>query len=185
MKHVLIGTSIIGIYEELSDKSALLCPPHPKFGGSKYDIRLDRISKELHKIGVSTLRFDYTSVERAIDDARVCLTLLKKSHSFVAVIGYSFGSVVASNIADNADALVLISPLKSIEGMNLKETRVPKLIIYAKRDKIIPVEESKALAESLSPPKEILELDTDHLYSGKFDVLSVSVRKYIEKLIST
>ena len=183
---VMISGQIRATYEIVGDKAALLCPPHPLMGGNRFDVRLERICRELHGISFSTLRLDYRTPYRngrgEIEDARMCLRYLKERHPFVAVIGYSFGSIVASNVADEADALVLISPLWKIDEMSLKDSKVPKLIVYATRDDIVPLEESRAIPEALSEPKEVLELETDHFYFGKFDELSKAVSRFLNRL---
>ena len=183
---IVVGGKIKATYEIAGDKAALLCPPHPLMGGNRFDVRLERICRELHGTGFSTLRLDYRTPYRngtgEIEDARLCLRYLKERHPFVAVIGYSFGSIVSSNIAAEGDALVLVSPLGKIDEMSLKDAKVPKLIVYATRDDIVPVEESRRIAESLSEPKKVLELDTDHFYFGKFDELSKAIAEFLKAL---
>lgn len=183
---VMISGLVRATYEIAGDRAALLCPPHPLMGGNRFDVRLERICRELHAVGFSTLRFDYRSPYRngrgEIEDAKICLRYLRERHPTVAVIGYSFGSIVASNVADEGDALVLISPLEKIDEMSLKDTEIPKLVVFACRDEIIPVEESRRIAEALSEPKKILELDTDHFYFGKFDELSKAVAEFLAGL---
>jgi hypothetical protein len=183
---IVVSGQIKATYEIAGDNAALLCPPHPLMGGNRFDVRLERICRELHPLGFSTLRLDYRTPYRngtgEIEDARMCLRYLKERHPFVAVIGYSFGSIVASNVADEGDALILISPLWRIDEMSLKDSKVPKLIVYATRDDIVPVDESRSIVESLSEPKEVLELETDHFYFGKFDELSKAVSRFLNKL---
>ncbi len=186
MTEVIIKGVIKGTYEVKGDKAALLCPPHPLMGGNRFDVRLERIANELHKIGFSTLRFDYRQPFRSgieeIEDAKTCLEYLKESYSFIAVIGYSFGSVVASNIAEECNALVLISPIKKIDDIELKDSKVPKLIVFATKDNFVSVGESKEIFDFLSPPKEVLKLETDHFYFGKFDVLARSVADFLKRV---
>ncbi len=183
---IAVSGLIRATYEIVGDNAALLCPPHPLMGGNRFDVRLERICRELHANGLSTLRFDYRTPYRngvgEIEDAGICLRYLKERHPFVAVVGYSFGSIVASNIADECDALVLISPLQKIDEMSLKDAKAPKLIVYATRDDIVPIEESRRIAEALSEPKEVLELDTDHFYFGKFDELSKAIAGFLKNL---
>ncbi len=170
-------------YTIRGEKAALLCPPHPLMGGNRFDIRLERICEEIQKLSYSTLRFDYRKPFRygigEVEDARIMLRYLKERHEFVAVIGYSFGSVVASNIGDEADAIVLLSPLKRINEIELKDSKKPKLIIYAIYDDIVSVNDSKEIVEMLSHPKEVLELETDHFYTGKFDVMSERIAEFL------
>ncbi len=176
-------SGIRAIYERAGENGALLCPPHPDYGGSMFDVRLERISRKLVMNRISTLRFDYRSVETALKDARICFDWLKREHDRVAVIGYSFGSVIASNIC--GDALVLISPLRRIDGFELGDCETPKLLVIAKRDQIVSLRESLEIARTLSEPKEIAILDTDHLYSGKFDILAEKVSEFVVRLMKS
>ena len=184
----VIVNGIRGTYEtgnKATTFAALLCPPHPLMGGNRFDVRLERIANELHKIGFSTLRFDYRKPFRSgigeVEDAMICLEYLRQEHTFVAVVGYSFGSVVASNIG--GDALILISPLKKIDDIELRDAKVPKLIVFATKDSLIPLSESIEIFDSLSPPKEFLELETDHFYFGKFDILAKSVADFLRRVV--
>jgi hypothetical protein len=181
--------NILGInasYDIRGENAVLLCPPHPEMGGSRFDIRLERIADELRKAGYSTLRFDYGKPFRMgkgeVEDARKCILHLRARHAHVGLLGYSFGSVVASNISEHCDALVLISPLRKIDSIELVNYNVPKLVIYAKNDQIVPLEESRDIVEWLRP-EHSLELDTDHFYFGKFDVLSRNVREFFDSIM--
>ena len=177
---------VVCTYEIRGENAVILCPPHPEMGGSRFDIRLERIADELKKAGFTTLRFDYSKPYRQglgeVEDARKCILHLRARHASVGIVGYSFGSVVASNIAEYGDALVLISPLRKIDKIELKNSGVPKLVVSAKKDQIIPFEESREIFKWLDPPKEFFELETDHFYFGKFDVLAKRVREFIESL---
>ena len=174
-------------YDIRGENAVMLCPPHPEMGGSRYDVRLERIADELKKAGYSTLRFDYLRPFRdglgEIEDAKKCILYLKARHELVGLVGYSFGSVVSSNISEYCDVLVLISPMRKINRIELKNTDVPKLIISAKKDQFVPFEESKEIFSWLNPPKEFFEVDTDHFYFGKFDVISKKIRKFVESVL--
>ncbi len=173
-------------YDVRGEKGVLLCPPHPLMGGNRFDVRLERISSVLQKSGFSTLRFDYRQPFRngvgEVEDARYMLLYLRERHDFVAVVGYSFGAVVASNIADESDTLVLISPLKKLHEIELRDSRVPKLIIYASYDDIVSAEESREIAEVLSDPKKVVELETDHFYTGRMDTLVKETADFLTML---
>ena len=183
MSEIIVGSAIRATYIVRGTRGALLCPPHPLMGGNRFDVRLERIAAELHKINYSTLTFDYRTPFRGgvgeIEDARSCLLYLKERHDFVAVIGYSFGSVVASNIADEADALVLISPLKRVNEIELRDSNVPKLIIIARYDEIVSFKESEEIAKMLSEPKKVVVLDTDHFYTGMYLELAKEIAEFL------
>ncbi len=178
--------SLSATYDIRGDECVMLCPPHPLMGGSRFDIRLERIASELVKEGFSVLRFDYRQPFRSgvgeIEDARLCLSYLKDRHDFIAVVGYSFGAVVASNIADFCRAAAYISPLREINAIEFKDARVPKLFVVAIRDQFVSLDESLSIFDSASEPKKLVKLDTDHFYFGKFDVLARAVRDFILSL---
>lgn len=176
--------SIKATYEALGSNAVLLCPPHPLMGGSRFDERLERIAKRLSKINISSLRFDYKDYRRGvgeIEDAKLCLEFLKSRHKKVAILGYSFGSVVASNVADLCDLAVYISPLPSIDSIDFKDTKKPKFFVVAKRDQFVSFSESLELISKASEPKDFIILDTDHFYFGKFETLAEKVSEFIKK----
>lgn len=178
--------SIRATYEIRGEKAVLMCPPHPLMGGNRFDVRLERISNELTRNDISTLRFDYKTPFRGgigeIEDAEICLNHLKDRHSLIIVLGYSFGSVVASNIADKCDAAIYISPLKRVDSIEFIDSRVPKLFVIATKDQIVPLNESYEIYNLASKPKEIVEIETDHFYFGRFDVLARVVRDFVLSL---
>lgn len=177
--------SIKATYENLGDFSVLLCPPHPLMGGSRYDERLQRISKKLSENRISSLIFDYRGYRQGIgevEDARKCLEFLKSRHSKVAILGYSFGSVVASNLADLCDLAIYISPLPSIDSISFKDSKNPKLFIIARRDQFVPFSVSLELYSKASDPKDFVILDTDHFYFAGFDLLADKVCDFIKSM---
>jgi len=179
----VIVDSINATYNVRGEKVAMLCPPHPLMGGSRFDIRLEKIASELLRNNISVMRFDYQKPFRSgigeVEDAKKCLEYLKERHDFIAIVGYSFGSVVASNISGYCNVAVYISPLPSINSITFRDSDIPKLFIIATKDQFVSLEESIRLYKEASHPKEMVKIDTDHFYFGKFDVLAKSVAEFI------
>lgn len=172
-------------YQIAGKQCALLCPPHPLMGGSRFDVRLERISETLNECGISTLAFDYKGYRDGvgeIEDARVCIEYIKQRHPTVFIIGYSFGSVVASNVADLCDAVVYVSPLPSIGSIRFEDSEKNKLFIMAKRDQFVSLGSSFSIYQKAKPPKDFVVLDTDHFYFGKFDVLAEKICEFLCKI---
>ena len=168
------------------EKSLLLCPPHPLMGGNRFDVRLERVANEVRKIGFSTLSFDYRSPFRngigEVEDAKICIRYLRERYEFVAVFGYSFGSVVASNVSNECDAAIYLSPILKINEIEFKDCKIPKLFIIAKKDQIVSLNDSRKIVESASNPKVVVELDTDHFYFGVFDIMAKTVVNFLNNL---
>ncbi len=179
--------SIRASYHVVGEKSLLLCPPHPLMGGNRFDVRLERIANEARKIGFSTMSFDYKPNFRngigEIEDARVCVRYLKERHNFVAILGYSFGSIVASNVADECDAAIYLSPIPKIDKISFKDCSIPKLFIIATKDQIVAIEDSRKIVKTASDPKKVVELQTDHFYFGLFDEMAKSVVNFLTEFL--
>ncbi|MCS7129927.1 MAG: alpha/beta hydrolase [Archaeoglobaceae archaeon] len=170
--------SIKANYEYMGENAILLCPPHPLMGGSRFDERLERIVEKLSEEKISSLRFDYRSYRKGIgeiEDAKICLDFLKSRHTQIGVVGYSFGSVVASNIAELCDFAIYISPLPSIDSITFRDSKNPKFFVIAKRDQFVSISDSLELISKASEPRDFVILDTDHFYFGKFDVLAEKI----------
>lgn len=182
----IVINSIRATYDVVGEKALLLCPPHPLMGGNRFDVRLERVINEIKKQDFSTLSFDYKTPFRngvgEVGDARACVRYLRERHNFVAIFGYSFGSVIASNVADECDAAIYLSPIPKINEIEFKDCKIPKLFIIAKNDQIVSLNDSRKIVEKASNPKEVVELDTDHFYFGKFDVMAKSVVDFLTKL---
>jgi len=181
----IIIDGIRATYSIRGENAALLCPPHPLMGGNRFDVRLERISSELMKRNISVLRFDYQQPFRGgigeIQDAKKCVAYLKDRHDKIAIIGYSFGSVVASNVAEYCNTAIYLSPIPEINSISFRDAMVPKLFIVATQDQFVSLEESLRIFEEASEPKEIVKVETDHFYFGKFDYISRIVADFVVK----
>lgn len=172
-------------YRIAGENCAILCPPHPLMGGNRFDIRLERISKKLNESGISTLTFDYNGYREGvgeIEDTKNCIEFLRRKHSAIFIIGYSFGSVVASNVADLCDSAVFVSPLPYVGSIRFVDSEISKFFIMARRDQFVSLAESFLLYHNAKAPKDFLILDTDHFYFGKFDLLAEKVRDFLCKI---
>jgi len=103
---------------------AVLCHPHPRFGGSMFDAVLDVAQRALIKNGVSCVRFNFRGVgasdgvhdgEAEADDVAAVVSWVRaaKSPTSVVLAGYSFGAVMAWTALDRIDTpdrVLLIAP---------------------------------------------------------------------------
>jgi len=187
MKHLNIN-GIRATEEGEGDRCVIFAPPHPLMGGNRHDPRLTRISSRLAEAGYRCLRFDYRKPYRygtgEIKDGREILEFLKQGTSEIAVVGYSFGSLVASNIASNADLAVFISPLKKIDNMEFNfDIEVPSLVVYAIRDQIVDMTESIEIIMKLKNIKRFVSIETDHFYTGRSRELVQAVTDFISEYL--
>ncbi len=104
---------------------AVLCHPHPQFGGSMYDAVLDTVQRALLATGTHCLRFNFRGVGASegthdegvgeIDDVAAALTWVRNEHApqHLTLGGYSFGAAMAWHALDRIiepDRMVLVAP---------------------------------------------------------------------------
>ena len=155
-----------------SVRGILLCPPHPKYGGNRQDTRLVEIANELVNSDISALCFDYSAYTGGVEEIKDTLFTLKymsETMTSLGLLGYSYGAVVASQAVAQAQylkGLVLVSPLKKVNGMKIDlSSSCKKLIIYGSQDDIVnkDIDEIYDLSKG---ERQRLSFDTDHFYFG-------------------
>lgn len=155
----------------------VLCHPHPQYGGDMDNLVVVAVAKALRAAGIATLRFNFRGVgasegsfdggrgER--DDARAALTLLR-THLGVrspALVGYSFGALIALAVADDAMRLAVIAPPLAVGG-TVVTPAAATLVVAGDQDPFCPL---SALTELTAawPKTRIVVLDgADHFFAG-------------------
>src|SRR6202795_5150636 len=103
-------------------RAALVCHPHPLFGGTMHNKVVYRVARGLRRTGAAVLRFNFRGVGRSqgehahgvgeADDARVALDWLRARFPGMpyTLAGFSFGSRVILRLGcSTADASQLIA----------------------------------------------------------------------------
>jgi uncharacterized protein len=172
-----------------SAQGVVLCPPHPEYGGSRDDLRLVTIAEELAKSDISALCFDYSVYTGGVEEVKDAVYVpeyLGKSLNSLALVGYSYGSVVASMAAARFPALkglVLIAPLLKIEQLEYDPSpQCPKLIVYGTYDDFV-VHGINELYTKTQGEKQKLSLETDHFYGGYEDPLTKATCDFLKKVM--
>jgi alpha/beta superfamily hydrolase len=176
--------------------TALVCHPHPLYGGDMRNKVVYRATKAALEAGLPTLRFNFRGVGKSQgefakglgerDDAHAALDLLAGRFPGlpVVMIGFSFGAVVGL-IAGAADprvgALVGLGvPAGSADLSFLRDVSKPKLIVQGTEDIFGPREEVEALFAALAEPKLLHWVEgADHFFTGKLDEVQTTLREFL------
>ncbi|MDY6964367.1 MAG: dienelactone hydrolase family protein [Halobacteriota archaeon] len=169
----------------------ILCPPHPMFGGSRYDARLVHLAKELGRSGISALCIDYGKYgggAREARDVMAAISHMKGEAKKLGVLGYSFGAVVSSNAVAQSphkiDGYVAMSILKRIEKVSADlSSNCPKLMIHGRKDPLAPFKDFESLFSDAKGEKEQFVLETDHFYGGVMDLVSERVCDFFRRVL--
>ena len=180
--------------------SAVLCHPHPLYGGEMNNNVVLALRDTLRTFGWGTLRFNFRGVGRsggeyghgdreAEDVIAVCAHLQKSGNTSVHLIGYSFGARVAlkaTGIGVQPRSLILVSPpIDFLDFDTLQLPPIPCLILLGEQDEFCRAESLKEWVENRIASRQDVEVRLlprcNHFYWGKEAVLSAEVSDFIRK----
>ena len=165
------------------------CPPHPQYGGNRYDSRITAVSDSLTALGVATLRFDYGPWDEGLgerEDVRNAIRWGAERYERVGLFGYSFGGTMAVLAAGSVDvdlcAVSLLAPaLQVVEGIDaearLSAIEAPIQVIYGTRDETAHWESLVEAAEALGAT--VLSVSGDHFFVGQMDGIAADVGEFL------
>jgi uncharacterized protein len=174
------------------DSVALVCHPHPLYGGTMHNKVVHRLARGLRRNGAAVLRFNFRGVGRSqgshahgageIEDARACLAWLRTRYPGIpyTLAGFSFGSRVVLSLGCEllSAGLVILAgfPTRAGSPDGLRHCRVPRIFIQSTHDQYGPRPELEVLFAQLPEPKRLVWIDAeDHFFSGGLDAFEDAV----------
>lgn len=175
--------------------AALVCHPHPQFGGTMHTKAVFRIAQALGDLGMPVLRFNFRGVGRSTgsydegrgegDDVRAALDWLAARYPGLplCLAGFSFGSWVGLPIgcADSrvAQLLGVGVPVRLLETSALDGCAKPKLIVQGERDEYGPQDALLPWFARLPEPKRLTVVPgADHFFTHQQQQLHDAVLAY-------
>lgn len=179
---ILEGLLRVPAQEESLRMAALVCHPHPQFGGTMHTKAVFRVAQALGELGMPVLRFNFRGVGRSTgtydegrgeaDDARTALNWLVSRYPGLplCLAGFSFGSWVGLPVgcADPRVAQVIGVgvPVRLLETGTLADCAKPKLIVQGERDEYGPQDALLPWFERLREPKRLTVVPgADHFFT--------------------
>ena len=180
--------------------AAVLCHPHPLFGGDMDNAVIMAIAWALNASGIATLRFNFRGVggsqgefskgEEERQDIRAALEFLKRwpgiDRKKLALVGYSFGAqVILQGLRSykEARALALVSsPISSFSESAMGANRSAKLFVVGDGDRLVNVEKLREQVETLRPPVVLQVVPgADHSWRGHEQEAAQHVAAFLEE----
>ena len=167
---------------------ALVCHPHPLYGGTLHNKVVHRTASTLFGLGAAVLRFNFRGVGKSegtydrgrgeLEDARVALEELRRRHPAARrwVAGFSFGSWVAARLAagsPDVERLVMIAPpVHTQDFAFLKSAPLPKLVVQGTADEVCRPENLARQYPDWAEPKSLAMVeDASHFFDRKLHEL--------------
>ena len=176
---------------------AVICHPHPQYGGTMTNKVVYSIAKAFNEAGAPAVRFNYRGVGASTgsyDEGN------GETHDALAVLdwaaqrwpgarlwvgGFSFGGAVAIRAAAARDVtrLVTVAPAirkVSVDGASLPQC--PWLIVQGDRDELVDANDTQRWAQSLPESPRVAVLNgVEHFFHGRLnDLRQVVVQWLIE-----
>jgi alpha/beta superfamily hydrolase len=189
--------AVLNIGAEHARYAALVCHPHPVYGGTLHNKVVFHTMKALHSFSFPVLRFNFRgaglsegthdSGRGEVDDVRVALDWLDREfHLPLILAGFSFGAALGLAAAcpdQRVSAVIALGlPLAPLDGRSydfvfLRDCPHPKLFISGTRDQFASHSELRRLVESLPGVKKLVSVESaDHFFEGRLS----EVREIIE-----
>lgn len=176
---------------------ALVCHPHPLFGGTMHNKVVYCAAKTLHGLGLPVLRFNFRGAGLSEgkhddgrgeqDDVRAALDFLAAEFPGKPIVlgGFSFGSSVGLRVACHdsrvAGVFGLGLPVNRTDVTWLHQCDKPKLIIQGGNDEHGSREKVEALFATLTEPKQLVIVEgADHFFTGKLGEVESALRTWIQ-----
>ena len=191
--------------------AAVVCHPHPMFGGTLHNKVVFHTMKALNSFGFPVLRFNFRGTglsqgehdqgNREVDDVRAALDWLHAEYRLPLVLaGFSFGAAVGLRAAC-ADARVRAvigvgAPVGPVVAESevprtytfdfLQECAKPKLFVSGARDQFGPHAQLEALVASAPEPKKLVLIEgADHFFEGRLRELREAIEMWVKERVSS
>jgi len=178
-------------------RAAIVCHPHPLFGGTMHNKVVFRIARAFSDAGFAVLRFNFRGTGRSQgehdsgrgeqDDLSAAIEFIERRYpgAELWLAGFSFGSAVmlrAASCDDRVRALIAVGvPVSKQSFSDLAHCNKPKLLVQGTNDQYGSVDQLETFFASLDEPKQLKIIDgADHFFEGHLPELAEAVTKFIE-----
>ncbi len=183
--------------------AAIVCHPHPLFGGTMHNKVVFHAMKALNGFGFPVLRFNFRGTGLShgthdyglgeIEDVRMALEWLDREFRLPIIFaGFSFGAAVGLAAAaedDRVKALIglglPVAPVdeRSYDFEFLASCTKPKLFVSGSRDQFGPREKLEKTIKSFADPKKLVFINNaDHFFEGRLREMREAIEAWIEEV---
>ncbi len=194
---------------ENATHAALICHPHPLFGGTLHNKVVFHTMKALNSFGFPVLRFNFRGTglshgehdggKGEVEDVRTALDWLEAEyHLPLSFAGFSFGAAVGLRAAASdarVKALIGVGVPAVPVAASAEEPRVysfdflhdcvkPKLFVSGARDQFGPRAKLEELVASVPEPKKLVVIEgADHFFEGRLRELREVIESWVQETI--
>jgi alpha/beta superfamily hydrolase len=182
--------------------AAVVCHPHPLFGGTMHNKVVYQAAKTIHRFGLPVVRFNFRGVglsegrhdngQGEMDDVITVLNFLAEEFPALPLLvaGFSFGSWVGlrAGCADSrvTELIGLGLPVANFKARSfayLDGCEKPKLLVTGELDRFGPPHELRAMVNSFPPnvmeQTQVAIVGGDHFFTGHLPELDKTIAAWL------
>ncbi len=182
-------------------RAAVVCHPHPLFGGTMHNKVVYRIAKAFFDSGFATLRFNFRGAGRSEgkhdegrgeqNDLRSMIRFIEEKYTGAEIwlAGFSFGAAVLLRAGcpnPLIGALIAVgTPVSKYDFASEAICDKPRLFVQGGQDEFGSVADLEKLMAALNGPVQMKVIEgADHFFEGHLDELSRVVSAFIVSIRS-
>ena len=203
--------ALLNAGSETATHAAVVCHPHPLFGGTLHNKVVFHTMKAFNSFGFPVLRFNFRGTGLSegqhdqgigeVEDVRTALDWLDNEfHLPIVFAGFSFGSAVGLRAAcadPRVRAVIGVgTPVAPVVADTeeprvytfefLNDCRKPKLFVSGARDQFGPGPKLQSLVDSLPEPKKLVSIEgADHFFEGRLRELREAIESWVKVTVSS
>ena len=196
--------ALLNLGAENPSHAALVCHPHPMYGGTLHNKVVFHTMKALNSFGFPVLRFNFRGAGLShgehsngigeVEDVRAALDWLENEYRQpILFAGFSFGAAVGLRAAcpdERVKALIALgTPVAPIEERSydyefLNTCTKPKLFLSGARDQFGPRAKLQAVVDCVADPKKLVLIEgADHFFEGRLREVRESIEAWVRETI--
>jgi uncharacterized protein len=196
--------ALLNLGGEDATHAAVVCHPHPVYGGTLHNKVVFHAMKALNSFGFPVLRFNFRGAGLSesehdnglgeVDDVRTALNWMDREfHLPLLLAGFSFGAAMGLQAAcpeDRVRAIIALGmPAKPIDGLRydfstLQTCAKPKLFISGTRDQFASKAQLEQLLALAPEPKRLVWIEAaDHFFEGRLREMREAIEQWVREAV--
>jgi len=178
--------------------AAVVCHPHPLFGGTMHNKVVYNAAKTLDALGIPVLRFNFRGAGLSTGehdkgrgeqgDVQAALDYLAAQFPGIPLLlaGFSFGSVVGLRVgcrdARVSELIGIGIPVNSSDFSFLADCLKPKLFVHGANDQFGARKKVEEVIAVLPEKNRLVVVeDADHFFAGHLDEFNAAIATWLTK----
>lgn len=166
---------------------ALICHPHPLYGGTMDNKVVSTLVRTYRELGITSLRFNFRGVGASegehdeargeVDDLCIINEWLQAQYPGrqLLLAGFSFGSAIAAAASERipvAQMILIAPPVTRYSYAPQGAFACPVTLVLGGQDELVDVEAVLAWLQSLAAPVETIVIpEASHFFHGQLNSL--------------